>query len=130
MSAHITLDTGVLIAVDRGSRTVWQRFDLLTDEGFVPTVPSVVVAEVWRSAQQVRVARVLKQCKVVPLDEPLARSAGELCARAELDDPVDAIVVVTASRYGGLVWSGDPDLTQLAASLPRDAPSVTVRGLV
>lgn len=127
MTTPITLDTGVLIAVDRGERAVWQRFKMLTAQGFIPTVPSVVIAEAWRAPTQVRLARALKQCKIVPLDESLARRAGELSALSELDDPVDAIVVVTASANGGFVWSDDPHLRILADCLPIHAPSVTVR---
>jgi predicted nucleic acid-binding protein len=90
-------------------------------------VPAVVVAEVWRGPRQARLARVLGASRIEPLDEATARRAGLLNARAGRDDPVDAVVVVTAATHGGQLWTLDPDLRELAEHLPAGGPPLTVR---
>ena len=96
--------------------------DLLVG-GVVPVVPAPVVWQVWRDgSRQARLARLLRGCVVEPVDEALARSAGELLGRAHTADGVDAVVVLSAARRGGIVYTSDPgDLTRLAAHLPRAA---------
>jgi hypothetical protein len=58
-------------------------------------------------------------CFVDPLDEALAKSAGELCGRAKLADVVDAAVVASAARRGDAILTSDPrDLRRLASYTP------------
>jgi len=54
-------------------------------------VPAGVVGQAWRNGRvQVTLARFLRSAEVeiVPLDEPLARSCGELCGAARVSDVI------------------------------------------
>lgn len=127
MSGFCTLDTGILISLDRGDPTVSATLRRFTDTGWVPVVPSVVVAEAWRDPRQVGLARALRHSSVVTLDDSIARRAGELNGRARLDDPVDAVVVVTAAERGGVLLTSDPDLAVLVDHLPPGGPPLLLR---
>jgi hypothetical protein len=127
MTGFCTLDTGALIALDRGNRGTTDLVRRLVAEDWLPVVPAPVVAESWRSPRQVVLARTLASSRVVPLDADLARRAGELNGRAGLDDPVDAAVVVTAAALGGLLLTADPHLSVLVGHLPPGGPPLVVR---
>jgi len=63
----------------------------------------------------VRLVRFLREVSIVDLDEPLAKAAGLLCARAGTSDVVDASVVVAALGSGDDVVTTDrSDLERLA----------------
>ncbi|MEI8002199.1 MAG: PIN domain-containing protein [Actinomycetes bacterium] len=127
MKGIVTLDAGILVALERDDRRARATLASLVRSGWLPTVPAVVVAEVWRGPRQARLARVLGASRIEPLDEATARRAGLLNARAGRDDPVDAVVVVTAATHGGQLWTLDPDLRELAEHLPAGGPPLTVR---
>lgn len=127
MSGYLTLDTSVLIAAERGDRSVWTSLRKFTALNWIPLVPTVVLAESWRGERQARLSQALRRCRIEVLDEVTARRAGELSARSGLDDPVDAIVVITASQRGGQLWTEDPHLATLVQHLPRDARPVVLR---
>jgi predicted nucleic acid-binding protein len=110
--AGVTLDTGALIAIERGDR----RLQALLDEAAATdadlAVPAGVVAQAWRgSRRQARLARFLGLAivTVVALEEPDARAAGALCGRAGTVDVIDASVVVCARARNHAVVTGDPD---------------------
>ena len=110
--AGVTLDTGALIAIERGD----PRLQALLDEAAVANaavvVPAGVVAQAWRgSRRQARLARFLALGTVatVALDEPEARASGALCGRAGTADVIDASVVICARSRGHAVITGDPD---------------------
>jgi len=108
----ITLDTGALIAVERGDRRLQALLDEATATGSDLAVPAGVIAQAWRgSLRQARLARflVLSSVTAVVLDEPEARAAGALCGRAGTVDVVDASVVICARARGHSVVTGDPD---------------------
>jgi predicted nucleic acid-binding protein len=108
----ITLDTGALIAVERGDRRLQALLDEATATGSDLAVPAGVIAQAWRgSLRQARLARFLALSSVtaVVLDEPEARAAGALCGRAGTVDVVDASVVICARARGHSVVTGDPD---------------------
>lgn len=114
--AGLTLDAGALIAADRNVRSFWAFFKEAIDRGVVPVIPSPALAQAWRSHRQARLAQLVKACWVEPLDESLAKSAGELCGVAKTSDVVDAAVVASAARRGDAVLTSDPkDLHRLAA---------------
>jgi hypothetical protein len=85
----------------------------------VPTVPTPVTVQVWRGgSRQARLAAALKDCRLEPLTERLAKAAGELCGRAGTSDVVDAVVVASAARRHDRVYTGDEDdLERLAGHL-------------
>lgn len=128
MSATHVLDTGALVAADRGDDRVWVRIDEARIAGDTIVIPTVAIAQAWRSRTQARLARLLAHCRVHPLTELGGRLAGELCGRAGTSDIADAAVVVTAATVGAIVWTSDPDdLSVLVAHLPRGAGAVTLR---
>jgi predicted nucleic acid-binding protein len=84
------------------------------------TIPAVVVAEVWRGGRRAaRIAALLPACIVEPLDEPLARIAGEAMAAIKNSTVVDAIVVASAAIRGDRVITTDhDDLARLCTYFP------------
>jgi len=101
--AGVTLATGASIAIERGG----PRLQALRDEASAAAadlaVPAGVVAQACRGGtRKARLARFLRLATVtvIPLDEPEARAAGALCARANTDDVVDASVAI--ARASGI----------------------------
>jgi hypothetical protein len=82
-------------------------------------VPSPVLAQAWRGGgRQALLSRVLAGCDTEALDDPRAKAAGALAARAGITDIVDACVVEGALRRRDVVISSDPgDLTAIAAAV-------------
>jgi hypothetical protein len=116
----VVYDAGVLVGADRNERRVWAEHRVRLEDGIIPVVPSVVVAQVSRSARQVQLRRFLKGCDVAVLDEIGAHAAGELLGRAETDDVCDAAVVVLAIGLAAEVVTGDrKDLRRLVAASGR-----------
>ena len=114
----IVYDTGVLLAVERGSRTVARLHQQAVAAGVRPIVPANVLAEAWRGGPQPPLSLLLKGCLVTALDDRLARATGAACAKAGTRDVVDASVVVTAAALGAVVVTSDPDdLTHLADAI-------------
>jgi len=114
-----TLDSGALIAADRGDRRFWDLRKQIATEGSLASVPAIVLTEVWRGARNASLARALHGCDLEPVDVELALAAGLLCGRAGTDDPVDALVVASAARRGNDIVTTDPgDLRALAAIAP------------
>lgn len=64
---------------------------------------------------------------VEPVDDDLARNAGVLLGRAETADGVDAAVVLSAQRRGGVVYTSDPDDLGLLAGCLGKARFVIYR---
>jgi hypothetical protein len=50
-----------------------------------------------------------EEVEIVPLDEQLARSCGELCGAARASDVIDASVVIVARERRDLIVTSDPD---------------------
>lgn len=123
MAGGLTYDTGALIAAERDVRHIWALHRRSLERGIVPTVPAGVLAQGWRGGPQHQLSRLLAGCRVEPLDEPRARSAGAACGTAGSSDVVDAAVIVGAAARGDIVVTSDPDdLLRL-----RDALRVSVR---
>lgn len=111
---RLTLDAGALILADRNDAVVWSILGNAAVDG-IPLVPAPVLAQVWRGSHNARMGQLLNRCRIVPLTEDLARSAGELCGRAGTADIVDATVVLVAADERGDVLTSDPsDLKRLA----------------
>jgi hypothetical protein len=107
-----TLDTGALIAIERGDRRMQALLDEASAASVTLSVPAGVLAQAWRgTSRQARLARFLglPVVAVVPLDEPTARAVGVLCGRAGTHDVVDASTVVCARLHDDVVLTGDLD---------------------
>jgi predicted nucleic acid-binding protein len=108
----LTLDTGALIALERGDERVRAVLALALKQDRAVRVPAGVVGQVWRGgSRQATVSRFLRarEVEVQSLDEPLARAAGELCGAAGPGDVIDASVVLSARGRGDTVLTSDPD---------------------
>jgi predicted nucleic acid-binding protein len=118
----LTLDTGALIALERGEQRMTALLErALSLSGAVIHIPAGVVAQAFRDGtRQVYLRRLVKkpQTKVVALDEQTAHVVGMLLGLRGTNDVVDASVIVCARRYGQAVLTGDPDdLRRLDASV-------------
>ena len=116
-AAGIVLDTGALIALDRGDKRMISLLDRALAQGRTFRVPAGVLGQAWRDGRvQVTLARFLwsEEVEIVPLDEQLARSCGELCAATNSSDVIDASVVIVAKERQDLIVTSDPsDLRRL-----------------
>jgi predicted nucleic acid-binding protein len=108
--AGLTLDAGALIAYERGEPRVRRMLRLAFDRGVTTTIPAVVLAEVWRGdAKDAPVARLLKWCRVEPLDESRARAAGALRRNTAGADAIDACVAASVRERGDVIATSEPD---------------------
>jgi len=119
----VILDTGFLVAVDRGDlraktfleRAEHERQDLHTTEA--------VIAQAWREGtRQARLARFLHGVTAHPLGN--GRLVGELLAKAWTSDVVDAHLAITAHQHGLNIVTGDVDDLILLANLLPSRPRV------
>jgi len=84
------------------------------------TVPAVVVAEWWRDRQW-DATRWLAGVDVEPVDESLARIAGEALGELRLgrEHTIDAIVMASAAQRGDTVHTADfEDMARLETQFP------------
>lgn len=116
-AAGIVMDSGALIALDRGDKRMIALLDRALTQGRAFRVPAGVVGQAWRDGRvQVALARFLRseEVEIVPLDDQLARSCGELCAATNSPDVIDASVVILARERRDPIVTSDPnDLRRL-----------------
>src|SRR5437764_6146309 len=92
-AAGIVLDTGALIALDRGDKRMIALLHRALTQGRIFRVPAGVVGQAWRDGRvQATLARFLrsKEVEIIALDEQLARTCGELCGAADSSDIIDS----------------------------------------
>jgi hypothetical protein len=111
----IVLDTGALIAIDRGDRSVFALLDAAKRRQLPVLTSSGCVAQAWRvgGLRQARLARVLAGVRELALDENVSRKLGVLCVVAGSADVVDAHVALIETSGDALVTSDVSDLTAL-----------------
>ncbi|MEE9414449.1 MAG: hypothetical protein V3V01_04130 [Acidimicrobiales bacterium] len=118
------LDAGVLISVDRGDRAAGELIAaaLRNETSLATTHP--VVAQVWRNgARQARLAKFLTSLVVHPFDDGPA--VGNLLARSNTTDVVDAHLVILAVRQSEPILTSDmDDIEILASALQTHRPEV------
>ena len=121
-AAGIVLDAGALIALDRGDKRMIALLQRALVQGRAFRVPAGVVGQAWRDGRvQVTLARFLRseEVEIIPLDEQLARSCGELCGASNSRDVVDASVVIIARERRDPIVTSDPnDLRRLDPAAP------------
>ncbi|HSZ69418.1 MAG TPA: PIN domain-containing protein [Solirubrobacteraceae bacterium] len=118
----LTLDTGALIALERGEQRITALLDrALATPDAVLHIPAAVLAQAFRDGRrQVRLVRLLgrRQTTIVPLDDSIAYAIGALLGAADARDVVDASVVLCARlRRQGVATSDPDDLRRLDPSL-------------
>jgi predicted nucleic acid-binding protein len=116
--AGLTLDAGALIAYERAAPEIVKILQLAFDRDVTPTIPAVVLAEVWRGdAKDARVARLLNWCVVETLDESRAQAAGRLRRSTAGAGAVDACVAIGVRERGDAIATSDPgDMRPLLGS--------------
>lgn len=109
----VTLDTGALIALERGDRRITALLARVTRGPRTEiNVPAGALGQAWRNGRrQARLAQLLSapETNVVVLDEPTARAAGVLLGRAGTADLIGASVAICASERHQAVVTSDPD---------------------
>lgn len=108
----LTLDTGALIALERGDRSMRALISRAEEHGDRITIPATTLAQAVRlPARQARLMKLCRQATtdIVPLDRAAALAVGALLARSRTVDIVDAHVVVCARRAEQTVVTSDPD---------------------
>ena len=117
----LTLDTGALLASERGDPRMRALLRRTVETGADIHVPAGVVAQAWRGgARQARLARLLNavDVRIVDLDELTARAIGELCGSSGHSDIVDVHVVLNAVEHGHRIVTSDPrDLARVDTSV-------------
>jgi hypothetical protein len=112
VAAGVVLDSGALIAFERGDRGVVALVARALEREAPLAVPAGVVAQVWRDgARQARLARLLAApiAGVAALDDHAARAVGQLLGVSGTTGVVDAAVVWCARTRGMAVVTSDPD---------------------
>ena len=112
----LILDSGALVAAERGERSMWRRLKGALQAGEPPVTHGGVVGQVWRggSGRQVPLARALAGVLVAPLDDELGRSAGVLLGTARQRDAIDAALVCLARDDDVIVTDDVGDILRLA----------------
>jgi hypothetical protein len=107
------LDTGALIAAERGNENWRALMRRLAKRNVELVVPAGALAQAWRGTPtQALLARFLadKRIRHAPLDQIGAKAVGVLLGRSDTDDVVDASIVVCARRLrAAMVLTSDPD---------------------
>ena len=115
--AGIVLDAGALIALDHGDKRMIALLHRALTQSRAFRVPAGVLGQAWRDGGvRVTLARFLRseEVEIIPLDEQLALSCGELCGAAGSSDMIDASVVILARERRDPIVTSDPnDLRRL-----------------
>jgi hypothetical protein len=117
----LVLDTGVLVAVDRGDRAMAARLRVAERNGLRLRSTGIVIAEAWRDAggRQANLARLLKSVDVTAVDQRLGREAGMLLGHCGMSDAVDATVVAIAATGDRILTSDPVDIRKLVSASRR-----------
>jgi len=126
MSRGFTFDTGALIALERADQRMRVVLRLARADSIPIVVPTVVLGEWWRGRSKVR-ETILAAVQIEPLNEGLAKIAGEALAKVRGATFVDAVVMASAASRGDVVYTSDSgDLDRLwshFASVRRVLPA-------
>lgn len=119
----LILDSGALVAVDRGNRAMIARLRAAQQHGLDLRSNAMVVAQVWRDrhGRQAGLAQVLRAVDVRAVSPEDGRRAGVLLGMTGTSDAVDATVVLLASPGDRIVTSDPHDLAALAEAAANRA---------
>ena len=121
------LDTGALIALERGDRSLWAALKLSATRSEDVLVPTTALAQAWRGTpSQARLNLALRYCVLASFDA-VARSVGQLCGRTKTKDICDAHVAIVAASSDAVLYTSDPDdLRPLVLAYSRARPVIVV----
>ncbi|MEO7039071.1 MAG: PIN domain-containing protein [Candidatus Elarobacter sp.] len=128
--ARVLLDAGVFILVARSNRMTLALMKLAAGRS-VLHVAAHTFAEFYRGGQQsAREAQLVKQWRpeIISIAAAEGKLAGELLARSNGDNSMDALVVAAAALHGiGEIYTSDPtDLRALRSVLPSGARQIDI----
>ncbi|CAN5641759.1 MAG: PIN domain nuclease [Actinomycetota bacterium] len=111
----LVLDTGALIAFDRGSREVAALVEATRRRREKVVTSSGCVAQAWRGGgpRQALLARLLRGVGEAALDPEVSPVVGELCDQAASSDVIDAHVALLARDEDMVVTSDADDIRTL-----------------
>ena len=111
----LVLDAGAFIAAERGTGNVVALVKNEFTSGRVPLTNGAVIAQIWRggTGRQMKLALLLDNVEVVPVDDGLGKRAGMLLARTGAADAIDASVVCLAQDGDDILTSDPRDLLDL-----------------
>ena len=118
----LVLDTGALIAFERGDRQVAALVEATRRRKDRVITSSGCIAQAWRDGtRQALLARLLAGTSEQPLGPDHSRPVGELCAAVETHDVVDAHVALLAQDLDTVITSDVDDLKALLRAADRSA---------
>jgi hypothetical protein len=113
--AGLTFDTGALIGLERKHHRIRRVFTTAIRDNARVTVPAAVLVEWWRGRTDLA-QDILASVDVEPIDEALAKAAGEALAAVRHATAIDAMVMASAARRSDVVYTSDfDDLMRLQA---------------
>jgi hypothetical protein len=113
-----TFDTGALIALERRRQRALGFLKIARVDKIPIVVPSMCIAEWWRGRTDLR-EKILAAVIVEHTDDLLVRLTGEALATVPSATCIDAMVMATAARRGGVVLTSDvDDLIRLQTAFP------------
>jgi predicted nucleic acid-binding protein len=116
--AGLTFDTGALIGLERRRHRIRRVFATAVRDGVRVTVPAAVIVEWWRGRTDLA-EDIVASVDVEPVDEALAKVAGEALAAVPKATAIDAMVMSSAARRGDIVYTSDfNDLAKLQLHFP------------
>jgi predicted nucleic acid-binding protein len=127
-----TLDTGALLAMERGKQRGVMLLKAAREHRAELVTLTPVVSEWWRGRSDVR-ERISRAVTIVAFPLESARAAGVALGKVRTESlraklAVDVMVVAFAALYGGaLVYTSD--VSDLQSIADRDFPSVRVLGV-
>jgi predicted nucleic acid-binding protein len=119
MTPRVMLDTGALIALERGDQRMRKIHRLAIAHGYSMAAITPVIAEWWRRGKREKQrAQLLRTLVIEPPDLRVAVLAGEALGLVEAT-LVDALVMAAASLRSDTVYTSDlGDLTRLLDVFP------------
>jgi len=116
---RVMLDTGALVALERGQYSIRKVHRLAFELGYPIVAPTPVIAEWWRKGKREKDRmRILRTLVVEPPDGYVARLAGAAIGLVGAG-VVDALVMASASLRGDTVYTSDMhDLVALRDVFP------------
>lgn len=118
----LTLDTGSLIAFERGDKRMRILARTARISGAVLIVPAPVIIEWWRGTRRHRHLQtsIIETVWIEPTTAELAKLAGEAIEATPGATPIDALVMASAAQRGDLVYTSDfEDLQRLQSYFPN-----------
>ena len=107
----ITLDTGAIIALEKGKRRILSVVSVAIEHDIPVFIPATALAEFWREPSKA-MRSLLADCTVLPMTSREAEALGTVLGRLgrRAGPPfVDASVALFAALYAPVLYTADPE---------------------